>query len=66
MSGLECQGNLDRKIWGVAPMTLEGMYPGTSPIGGAIRYSAISPVPKAFSVIIRAELSCTVRIREAL
>ena len=39
-------------------MTVEGMYHGARSIGRAIRFSAISPVTKAFAGVIRAALSC--------
>jgi len=42
------------------------MYPGARPIGRAIRFSAISPVTKAFSGVIQADLSCALIIHEAL
>ncbi len=53
-------------MWGAVPMTVEGMYPGARPIGRAIRFSAISPVTKAFSGVIQADLSCALIIHEAL
>ena len=28
-----CQGNIGHKMWGTVPMIVEGMYPGTRPIG---------------------------------
>jgi len=40
-------GNLDHKMWGAAPMIVEGRYPGARPIGRPSRFSAISPVTKA-------------------
>ncbi len=53
-------------MWGAVPMIVAGMYPGARPIVRAIRFSAISPVAKACSGIIRADLSCVLIIHEAL
>ncbi|MFH1629331.1 MAG: hypothetical protein ABIE47_11505 [Pseudomonadota bacterium] len=53
-------------MWGVAPMIVEGMYPGTRPIGRANRFSAISPVTNAFSGVIQADLSRTPLFHDAL
>ena len=67
MNGLVCQGNIGHKMWGAVPMIMEGMYPDARPIGRAIRFSAISPVTKAFSGVIQADhLSCALIIQEAL
>jgi len=43
------------KMWGLAPMIVEGMYPGARTIGRANRFSVISPVTKAFSGVIQTD-----------
>jgi hypothetical protein len=53
-------------MWGAAPMIVEGMYPGTRPIGRANRFSAISPVKNAFSGVIQTDLSSTPLFDNAL
>jgi len=63
---LLCQGNIGHKMWGVAPMIVEGMYPGARTIGRANRFSAISPIKNTFSGVIQATLSCTPLFHDAL
>jgi hypothetical protein len=46
-------------MWGVAPMIVEGMYPGARTIGRVNRFSAISPIMNAFSGVIQTDLSGT-------
>jgi len=53
-------------MWGMAPMLVEGIYPGARTIGRTNRFSAIALVTSAFSGLIQTDLSYTPLYYETL